>query len=279
MRPRGLSVRLMKNSRIEWTDHTFNPWIGCAPISLGCDNCYARRDFCDRKHVVEWGAGTERHRTSPNTWHQPLLWEEEAKRTATTPRVFCASLADWADPEVPDAWRMDLFGLIKRTPHLRWLLLSKREGSMLRWFRQFRDPHWPWAHIWLGLTIEHNEYAPARYWALHHTEAAGRFISCEPLLSKIDVYPWINWVIAGGESGELARPCEPAYARDLRDQCQDMGIPFFWKGWGEYAPRWEIPETVRVDQAYGGKDGLLFRVGRRNPWRKLDGFEHNEVPQ
>jgi len=269
----------MKNSRIEWTDHTFNPWIGCAPISLGCDHCYARRDFCDRKHFVQWGLGTERRRTSPNTWRQPILWNEEAKRTATTPRVFCASLADWADPEVPDQWRMDLFGVIKRTPHLHWLLLTKREGSMLRWFRRFRDPGWPWPNVWLGVTIEHHGLAKERLWALMHTMTMGRFISCEPLLSYVGIPPFIDWVIAGGESGPLARPCEPANARSLRDQCKALSIPFFWKGWGEYAPRHEFPETLTVSEAMGGRDGLLFRVGRRNPWRRLDGLEHNEVPQ
>ena len=92
----------MKNSRIEWTDHTFNPWIGCTEVSSGCDNCYARETFDGRRKMVRWGACQPRHRTSLQNWHQPYVWNQEAQRSGTHPRVFCASLADVFDSEVDD---------------------------------------------------------------------------------------------------------------------------------------------------------------------------------
>src|SRR5229473_1231766 len=139
-----------ENSKIEWCDHTFNPWIGCQKVSPGCDNCYAEAMMDHRYHRVQWGPHGERERTSPANWRQPLRWAKQAN--GRRPRVFCASLADWLDNKVPGSWREDLADLIHDTPNLDWLLLTKRIKNF--------DKLAPWhrhevpRHVWIGTTCE-----------------------------------------------------------------------------------------------------------------------------
>ena len=108
---------MAENTKIEWADHTFNPWTGCTKVSSACDHCYAE-GWAKRSGHVKWGSGQPRRRTSDANWRMPLKWSREAERTGVRPRVFCASLADVFDNEVPDQWRIDLFDLIQRTPNL-----------------------------------------------------------------------------------------------------------------------------------------------------------------
>lgn len=199
---------MAENSAISWTDHTFNPWIGCTKVSDGCKNCYAERDFDKRRHVVEWGPGKPRHRTVASNWRKPRIWNAKAEKAGTRPRVFCASLADWLDPEVPVAWLADLLALIQETPHLDWLLLTKRpelwrqrlahvfgvELSENRGAERGRlQLAWDWFHaknapanVWIGTTVE-NQKATARIPHLLRIPARVRFLSCEPLLGPIDL--------------------------------------------------------------------------------------------
>lgn len=127
----------MKNTNIEWCDHTFNPWIGCTKVSPGCAHCYA--ETRDKRFTggIHWGRGAPRNRTSPSNWNEPIKWNNGAAKLAANcsqafeypsrrPRVFCASLADWLDDEVPIKWLADLLDLIRDTPNLDWLLLTKR---------------------------------------------------------------------------------------------------------------------------------------------------------
>jgi protein gp37 len=114
----------MQNSKIEWCNHTFNPWIGCQKVSPGCDHCYAEAMMDKRYGRVQWGPHGERKRTSEDNWKKPLAWAKKAN--GQRPRVFCASLADWLDNRVPREWRSDLGHLIEATPQLDWLLLTKR---------------------------------------------------------------------------------------------------------------------------------------------------------
>ena len=118
---------MAETTKIQWCDATFNPWIGCSKVSPGCANCYAERDFDLRKHVAKWGAGQPRHRTSVSYWKEPLKWNRHAPMLASgvRPRVFCGSLCDWLDDEVPVEWLADLLDLIRRTPNLDWLLLTQ----------------------------------------------------------------------------------------------------------------------------------------------------------
>jgi protein gp37 len=252
----------MKNSGISWTHHTFNPWIGCTKISDGCDNCYAERDWDHRKGLVTWGCGHQRHRTRPANWLQPIRWDDACRRQGIRQRVFCASLADVFDPEVPDAWREDLFTLIKRTPNLDWLLLTKRIQRMASFFRDFRDSQWPWPHVSLGVTIESQGYN-WRGAMLAEIPAARRFVSLEPLLGPVFCEPWIHEVhevIIGGETGTDARIINPDWIRAVRDYCVDTGTMFCFKQWGDGFERNSFAGMLQMMDA--GYDATLPRGGR-----------------
>lgn len=116
---------MAENSKIAWTTHTFNPWTGCTKVSPGCTNCYAESQV-KRWGGAKWGVGQERVHTSAGYWHKPFKWDRDAAASGERPRVFCASLADVFDPEVPDTWRDEVLGMIAATPNLDWLLLTKR---------------------------------------------------------------------------------------------------------------------------------------------------------
>ena len=121
-----------ENSKIEWTDHTFNPWIGCTKVSPACDGCYAENLMDLRYGRVKWGAGEDRKRTAPANWRKPIAWNRAAALKDGPTFVFCASLADVFDNEVDEVWRRDLFNLIEATPNLTWLMLTKRIGNVIK---------------------------------------------------------------------------------------------------------------------------------------------------
>ncbi len=277
-----------ENSAIEWTNHTFNPWVGCTKISPGCDHCYAE-GWAKRSGLVTWGE--DRRRTSPANWRKPLKWNAETGHIR--PRVFCASLADVFDNEVPLTWRTDLFRLIHATPQLDWLLLTKRIGNVPTALQILGEPLPP--NVWLGITVVNQEEADRDIPKLIEIPAYVRFLSCEPLLGPISFHGrWVehtnvaiqenwlealSWVIVGGESGPSARPMSPIWARDLRDQCAAVGTPFFFKQWGEWAPSSELgfhghekaPTQVIAPH-------VLMRVGKKIAGHTLDGFVHHNWP-
>lgn len=263
-----------KDSAIEWTRHTFNPWTGCTRVSPGCDHCYAA-DMAKRNPAAfgSWEPGAPRKRTSPRNWHQPIIWNRRAAEAGERHRVFCASMADVFDNQVPEDWRVDLWALIFDTPHLDWLLLTKRPQNIARMLPPefMRVTPWPWPHVWLGTTVENQAEADRRIPHLLAVPAAKRFLSCEPLLGPVDLSAWLrrfdhcphdgaaingcegcdgtgggdcgavtrsalDWIIAGGESGPQARASHPDWLRSLRDQCAAASTPFFFKQWGEWAP-------------------------------------------
>ena len=264
---------MSENSTIEWTDHTFNPWIGCTKITgscegSACDHCYAET-MAHRYGWATWGPGEPRARTSAEYWKKPLVWNRRAAKEGRRYRVFCASLADVFDAEVLQEWRGDLFELIEQTPNLDWQLLTKRPQVALKFFSDRPDLQ-GLQHVWLGTTVENQKMADLRIPTLLKVPGiAKRFLSCEPLLGPIDLtrcgvhytrsgplhlwhtdlkgnggwrkqfgepLPEIDWVIAGGESGPAARPSHPDWFRSLRDQCAAAGVPFFFKQWGEFVP-------------------------------------------
>ena len=274
------------DSKIEWTDHTFNPWIGCTKVSPGCDHCYAE-NMAKRYGWAEWGIGKPRRRTSGANWVAPLRWDVRAKTTGRRLRVFCASLADVFDNEVPPEWRLDLWSLIDSTPNLDWLLLTKRIGNVGKMAKSnWWLDGWP-ANVWLGISVVNQEEADRDIPKLLAVPARVRFLSCEPLLGPIDLKRWmgnlpwdselnLDWVIVGGESGGAARPMSPQWARDLRDQCADFNIPFFFKQWGEYV---SVSEVAGTGAHYKFPDGrTVRRVGKKLAGRLLDGREWNQFP-
>jgi len=291
-----------ENSSIEWTDHTFNPWHGCTKISPACTHCYAetfsKRVGHGKRLPTLWGPKAERKFFGDEHWRTPLRWDAEAARTGRRARVFCASMADVFEA-LPgelgrrlETTRRRLWDLIAATPHLDWLLLTKRPenvNGMSPWCGM------PWPnHVWIGTTVEDQERADERIPHLQAVPARVRFLSCEPLLGPVRIAPWlsrqepihfvpftpearaahgeegprvhvhkgIDWVIAGGESGPRARPMHPEWARSLRDQCVAAGVPFLFKQWGEWAPFHDETkytrggaETVRNAQKFINLDG------------------------
>lgn len=309
------------NTNIEWCDHTFNPWTGCTKVSPGCANCYAE-GWAKRSGIVTWGQGQPRRRTSDANWNLPLKWNREAEGGIENetvswdgevlyrrPRVFCSSLADWLDEEVPVEWLSDLIYLICKCNHLDWLLLTKRPQlwrSRLQAVANGSDlgaiicTQWlagnPPPNVWIGTTVEDQQRADERIPQLLDIPAKVRFLSCEPLLGVVDVRfgidhlgdpsrPTIDWVICGGESGPKARPLHPAWARDLRDQCWAAHVPFLFKQWGEWLPFTQgsaymekFKESRLVGNGPGPTGVPCYHVGKKAAGRLLDGREWNEFP-
>jgi protein gp37 len=232
---------MAENSKIEWCDHTFNPWMGCTKVSPGCAHCYAETATPIRTMGIGWGKGQPRKRTSEGNWKQPLKWNKDAEAVSlhvelcrnagidpvaewfrqtdeTTmppaqPRVFCASLADWLDPEVPVEWLADLLELIRMTPYLDWLLLTKRpelwesrmravcmsdlckmRPGLLNWVCAWSvSPDAGYSreapyNVWVGTTVEDQQRADQRIPELLKIPAKVRFLSCEPLLGQVNLW-------------------------------------------------------------------------------------------
>lgn len=277
---------MAENSGIEWTTHTFNPWIGCTKVSPACDFCYAE-DWNKRyEGGKNWGPHAPRRRTK--TWGNPVKWNRQAEGAAARPRVFCASLADVFDNHktILPEWRAELWALIKATPHLDWLLLTKRPQNI----KKMLPADWGdgYANVWLGVTVENQTEADRRIPHLLSMPAAVHFLSCEPLLGPVDLNSirdgvglgegggWLDalngwayssagdgcgvnklrWVITGGESGPNFRSADPQWFRGLRDQCAAAGVPFLFKQWE------------------GASQPIIKKLGR-----ELDGVIHDGYPQ
>jgi protein gp37 len=300
-------------TNIEWCDSTFNPWIGCTRVSPACDDCYAARSTPARTLGVAWGAGEQRRRTAAANWQQPKTWQRRAFdfqfQHGRRRRVFCASLADVFDNEVPGQWRIELMRLIVETPDLDWLLLTKRIGNaagMLETaFRAVHQGREGWAdnvppNVWIGATVVNQAEADRDLPKLQRVPAAVRFLSIEPMLGPIDLgldVPMcagldgrhVDWVICGGESGPKARPMHPDWARSLRDQCAAAGVPFLFKQHGEWIADDDIdsatlppPQIADPDQFFTGHawgTTHSWRVGKKAAGRQLDGRTHDAWPE
>ncbi|APY96619.1 phage Gp37/Gp68 family protein [Burkholderia pseudomallei] len=283
---------MSENSKIEWCDHTFNPWEGCQKVGPGCDHCYAeaRNARFGGGSAVNWGAGAPRRRTSVANWRKPLAWNAAHERffaaQGRRQRVFCASLADVFDNAIDPAWRRDLFDLIVDTPNLDWLLLTKRIGNVQQMVQATTLCDLLPSNVWLGATIVNQEEAERDIPKLLAVPARVRFLSMEPLLGAVDLVSsgalWsdmngnivdapsrglrgVDWVIAGGESGHGARPMHPDWARSLRDQCAAADVPFLFKQWGEHSLAYD---RDRDDPDYRRCDRMARLPGR---WINLAG--------
>jgi protein gp37 len=233
-------------SKIEWTDATWNPVTGCTEVSPGCDRCYAKT-FAERwrgtpGHHFENGFDVQ---LRPDKLNLPRTWRKPRK-------VFVNSMSDLFHDSVPDSYIADVFAVMMGTPQHTYQVLTKRHARMRSLLRKwspitgsppwtFTGP-WPLPNVWLGVSVETQQWADIRIPALLDTPASERFLSCEPLLGPIDLLSvvfglnGIDWVIVGGESGRGARPMRPDWARGLRDQCVVAGVPFLLKQWGNWAP-------------------------------------------
>lgn len=289
-----------EKTAISWTDHTFNPWWGCTRVSPACQHCYAET-FAKRTGNAVWGKDAPRRFLSDKNWALPRRWNTAAEQSGVRARVFCASMADvFEDRRDLDDPRARLWDLISATPMLDWQLLTKRpeniDSMIPDWWltdaetetagtSQWNGP----PNVWLGTTVEDQRRAEERLPVLVSIPAPVRFLSCEPLLGIVNLYPWlvpparlcqttpssdtditaintvlraagqrlgwqgIDWVICGGESGPGHRDLDVDHARSVRDQCALTGVPFFFKQVGGQHP------------TSGG--------------HLLDGVEHHDFPQ
>jgi protein gp37 len=230
-----------------------------------------------------WGGDAARRFFSDQHWREPLKWNYEAGQRGVRARVFCASMADVFEPRSDlDPWRERLWSLIEKTPQLDWILLTKRPGHIKHvypWAKQPRD------NVWLGTTAENQRWAERRIDRLLSVEARVRFLSCEPLLSSLDLTRWfskgqIGWVIAGGESGGEARPTHPNWIRSLRDQCVKYSVPFHFKQWGHWSPEADgspSGRSIDLNDEAGRLERLSWRP-KKLSGRVLDGATYDGYP-
>ena len=211
------------STAIEWTEATWNPVTGCTKVSIGCTNCYAER-LAKRLQAMgnpNYARGFEvtlhEHMLSlPLTWRQPRI-------------VFVNSMSDMFHEQVPLDFIRRMFDVMRRASHHTFQALTKRSERLADLAPKL---DWP-ANVWMGVTVEHADYV-GRINDLRQTGARVKFLSLEPLLGpmpRLDLAD-IDWVIVGGESGPHARPMDPNWARDLREQCRRADVPFFFKQWG-----------------------------------------------
>ena len=218
-----LLCKMARNSKIEWTGSTWNPVTGCTKISAGCKNCYA-----ERMALRLQAAGVTNYRNGFRlTLHEhalkiPLSWRQP--RT-----IFVNSMSDLFHKEIPLEFISKVFEVMCRAPNHQFQVLTKRSKRLLELSASL-----PWPqNVWMGVTVENADYV-SRIDDLRKTTASVKFLSCEPLLGPIQQLDLegIDWVIVGGESGPGARPMNPKWVIDIRDQCLAAGIPFFFKQWG-----------------------------------------------
>jgi protein gp37 len=264
--------KMGEKSKIEWTNHTFNPWYGCTKVSPGCDHCYAE-SWSKRSGLVRWG-NNPRRRTTENYWKEPFKWNADARlfkrQHGYRPRVFCASLADVFDNQVEPTWREDLFGLIRQCRRLDWLLLTKRPQNIIKMLpTDWGDGY---SNVWLGVTAEDQLRFDQRWKILQTIPAVITFVSYEPALGPLMLpknSPLPEWLISGGESGGGARPLAPQWVRNIIADCRARGVVPFHKQWGSYATNPLVVEKelsiadaeVKDGQGKGGGlvDGKLIR--------------------
>jgi protein gp37 len=318
-------------SKIEWTNATWNPVTGCTKVSPGCDHCYAER-------ITERFSG-------PGSFAKVVLHEDRLDlplRWRKARRVFVNSMSDLFHDDVPDLFLTRVFDVMEQATEHTFQVLTKRHARMRSFMRDRqkrredyarafeespiperrtcpaardarRRADRPPANIWLGVSVEDQKWADIRVPALVDTPAAVRFLSCEPLLGRVDLTPWVSgnwcpdrqcadstwdhecrlgerplgWVICGGESGRNARPMHPDWARQLRDQCVAAGVPFFFKQFGEWAPTGALgigghdPRRgfVGAPKDEHGCREEIARVGKHKAGRVLDGRTWDEYPQ
>ena len=220
---------MAKQTTIEWTDASWNPWHGCIKVSPGCKNCYMYRG------KRRFGNNPRKVVRSKTTFRDPIKW-----RQSTT--IFTCSWSDWFIEDA-DLWRDDAWEVIRRTPQHVYQILTKRPERIVG--------HLPldwgngWNNVWLGVSIESQEYL-YRKDILVDIPANIRFLSLEPLLGPIDLgkINEIHWIITGGESGSNARPMLPEWAIDIKDQCLRNEIAFFHKQNGG---------NKKIDGAWGSR--------------------------
>ena len=242
---------MAQTSRIEWTEATWNPTVGCTKISLGCKHCYAET-MAKRLQAMETPGYQNGFRLSilPERLDEPL---RRKKPTV----YFVNSMSDLFHKSVPDSYIERVFDVITRCPHHTFQVLTKRAERLAAFFRNRALPK----NAWIGVSVEDRVHGLPRIDPLRNVDAHVRFLSVEPLLEnlgEIDLTA-IHWVIVGGESGPKARPMKPEWVEEIQRQCLEQDVQFFFKQWGGW-----------------GADGK--RRSKKANGRLLDGRTWDEMP-
>lgn len=317
-------------SKIEWTEKTWNPTIGCTEVSPGCTNCYAAKMAFRLSHIPsmkeDYAGLTKRLPNGKIVWtgvvkymHDRLIEPLKVKKPTVW---FVDSMSDLFHADVPFEFIDKVFVIMKLASRHTFQVLTKRADRMAEYFSADRPQildatmmdmmendevygvgssvcyvqkggliNWPLHNVWLGVSVENQKAADERVPYLSTIPARVRFLSCEPLLGEVNLYPYLNltneqrsnnpgssidWIITGGESGSGARSMHPDWVRGLRDQCKDAGVAFFFKQWGEYLPALDGDKEI----AYAFNDGLLMvKPGKKKAGRLLDGVLYDEFPK
>lgn len=211
-------------TKIEWTEQTWNPTIGCTKISPGCKHCYAE-SMANRLKAM----GTHGYENGFELTILPARLEEPLRRKKPTV-YFVNSMSDVFHEDVPFKYIEQIFATISKTPHHTYQILTKRADRMAKFFATRQVPN----NAWLGVSVEDQKYGVPRIDYLRQVKASVRFLSVEPLLEHLGDLNLekIHWVIVGGESGPKARPMQEAWVEDIRIQCEEIGAAFFFKQWG-----------------------------------------------
>ncbi len=211
-------------SRIEWTEQTWNPTTGCTKVSPGCKNCYAEV-MAKRLHAM----GAQGYDNEFQlTLHQQRLRQPLSRKRPTT--FFVNSMSDLFHEEVPDSFLDSVFDTIRATPQHTYQVLTKRADRLPRYFKRRACPE----NVWLGVSVEDRKYGVPRIGHLRTVKARIRFLSVEPLLEDLGSIELsdIHWVIVGGESGTKARPMREEWISKVQAQAEAAGAAFFFKQWG-----------------------------------------------
>ncbi|HYB41552.1 MAG TPA: DUF5131 family protein [Candidatus Methylomirabilis sp.] len=219
---------MSEHTTIGWCDFTFNPWEGCTEVSPGCDNCYAR-GLAARLHKVAWGPDAERKFLSEGTWAGPRRWDRRMLGEGRRGSVFCGSMCDVLEErDELEPHRQGLWRLIRDTPRLDWLLLTKRPQN----YRRMVPPDiLALPNVWPGTTCETADYTWRIEKLLALPCAGARFVSYEPILGPLDPARWpgIHWWILGGESGKGHRVTPIEWLIDAARTLHALGRPVFVK--------------------------------------------------
>lgn len=238
-------------SRIEWTEHTWNPVTGCTKVSPGCKFCYAEV-LSKRLKAM----GTPGYANGFKLTLQPERLLEPIKRRKPT-MYFVNSMSDLFHECIPNEYIDRVFDTIRAAPQHRYQILTKRPERMEEYFKTREVP----SQAWLGVSVENRKYGLPRIPILRRVNAKVRFLSVEPLLEDLGTFDIsdLSWVIVGGESGPKARPMKAEWARSIQQQCEAAGVSFFFKQWGSH-----------------GDDGVKRSKGSNG--RLLDGRTWDEMP-
>lgn len=307
-----------KDSGIEWTEHTFNPWWGCVKVSAGCTYCYAEAWAKRTGGDAIWGADAGRRFFKPKHFNAPVKWNRDAGEAGRFDRVMCGSMCDIFEIHENeetnarmDEMRAKVWDMISITENLIWILVTKRPENACRLVPPVWYHGWP-GNVWLMVTMETQNQAEKRMTWVESTPAVVRAVSAEPLVGPLNPRVFrcgrcggsgltssgqsllpcltcrgkgvaVDWIVAGGETGGKARPMDPEWIRDLLGFSLAYEIPFFFKQWGEWAP-----SGYKASEGYNhggsrtfkheGSDEIMVRLGKKKTGKALDGKEWTQTP-